>query len=389
MLDIQSYFQALKASWVKRYLLSVEDEWSLFMRFYINYFGSNNLLLHMNFDRLDTFPSLDNIPKFYQEMILAFNKSKNTTVPENHEQLMQSVIWGNKNIMIKSNQHKKDITLYYESWIQVGLIYVKDLLIIDGKISDNYIFQKLNRKVNFLSEKYKVSIAMRKYRHLLGYNVPNEMIFTLPREPILPGNENILVSQQPSKFYYTELVKKKSVDMNLGFWTTKLLTPIPDIQEIMKKKIVEIKEKKIAEFNYKFVNNIVACGKMLSKWKPFINEKCDLCNEYDTQCHIIFECSIVRNIWHKISNNIGKRVTLNDITFGITLDRETNNLVSQICYTIHKYWIMRINENIIASEKQLTEIIVNDLRFKSSVMSYLKENKIASMYKTASDWIGH
>ena len=42
---------------------------------------------------------------------------------------MQNIIWGNKYILVKSQLERKEITLYSESWIQSGFIYMKDLLL--------------------------------------------------------------------------------------------------------------------------------------------------------------------------------------------------------------------------------------------------------------------
>ncbi len=262
---------------------------------------------------------------------------------------------------------------------------MKDLLIINGKISDNYIFQKLHSKVNFLSEKYRLQLALRKFKELMESNIPNEIIYSLPVEPMFPGKENLVISEQPSKLYYHHLVPNKSTLPNLTMWSMKLMSPLPETHIIVTKKILDIKENKLAEFNFKFINNIMACGKMLSKRKPFISDKCVLCNEDETQCHIIYECQIVNRLWQVISNVIGKRISLDDIAFGIDLKRETNNLISQICYTIHKYWIIRVNEQNMISGRHLIELVNSDLRFKYNVMRYLKEDGIAQQYKRALD----
>ena len=52
---------------------------------------------------------------------------------------------------------------------------------------------------------------------------------------------------------------------------------------------------------------------------------------------------------------------------------------------IHKYWIVRVNEQNIISERHLIELVHSDLRFKCKVMKYLKEDGIAQQFKRALD----
>ena len=42
---------------------------------------------------------------------------------------------------------------------------------------------------------------------------------------------------------------------------------------IYKRKIIDIPDKKIAEFNYKLLMNLVTCNKTLHKWKKFMSVK--------------------------------------------------------------------------------------------------------------------
>ena len=64
-------------------------------------------------------------------------------------------------------------------------------------------------------------------------NVPNEMIYSLPFEPIFPGKENLVISEQPSKFYYHQLVQNKSTLPSLTIWSMKLMSLLPEIHVIV------------------------------------------------------------------------------------------------------------------------------------------------------------
>ena len=45
---------------------------------------------------------------------------------------------------------------------------------------------------------------------------------------------------------------------------------------------------KIAEFNYKILQNILPCGKVLHKWQHDISDKCNHCGEIETVEHNAF-----------------------------------------------------------------------------------------------------
>ena len=61
-------------------------------------------------------------------------------------------IWGNKHILNKNNE-----ILYFQIWIESGLITVGNIKIVEGKICNSYIFNKLFKKSNYLSELYQVA----------------------------------------------------------------------------------------------------------------------------------------------------------------------------------------------------------------------------------------
>ena len=261
---------------------------------------------------------------------------------------------------------------------------MKDLLITNGKIMERYIFDKIENKVHFLSEIYRLRLSVRTFKHLLQDNIPQNIIYSLPLEPkFCQGNLTVQIHDKKTKFYYKELLKHICKPVAFTYWND-IIQHKPHISQVMKNKLIEIKENKIAEFNYKFMHGIVACGKMLSRWKPEFHDKCSLCNTDETQEHIIYECPMARNIWTKIGDQLEMTITLENITFGVDDRRQINNLISQTSFSIHKYWIIRINEKKVPSEIGLKRMIQYDLKYKSLIMDKVNEPDIAELYKQIS-----
>ncbi len=86
--------------------------------------------------------------------------------------------------------------------------------------------------------------------------------------------------------------------------------------QIYKDNIWNIKERKIAEFKYKLLNNILCTRSVISKWNPNINNLCPICKQTHTVRHLLFECQVIRNIWAVIGNILKVDITYKHIIIG-------------------------------------------------------------------------
>ena len=146
MIDLESQFMAIKAAWIPRFLRDNQSNapWTILAKFYFDRFGDNNAILRMNVYQPDSLPELKRIPKFYQEVIISFNKSKCLSKPTNQNELLNSPIWGNR--FFTYHIKKKTFVLNNLNWQKAGLIHVKDVKITDFKIDQNYIYRKVEDK---------------------------------------------------------------------------------------------------------------------------------------------------------------------------------------------------------------------------------------------------
>ena len=89
-----------------------------------------------------------------------------------------------------------------------------------------------------------------------------------------------------------------------------------DWENIHMNNIYRIKDKKIAEFNYKLINNKVSKNFFVSKIEQNSSFLCKGCPQVENTRHLIFECEHVQSLWKNISNYIGFDVKLNHVSFG-------------------------------------------------------------------------
>ncbi len=103
-----------------------------------------------------------------------------------------------------------------------------------------------------------------------------------------------------------------------------------------------IRDKKIAEFNFKLLHNIVPCGYSVSKFNREISSQCQSCGEVENVEHMLYRCSRILCLWNKIGESIKCKISWKKLVCGFTLPVKSKNvdsfhtLFSYIMYCIFK-----------------------------------------------------
>ena len=108
--DLNSHFSALKASWVSKLLKGQHQPWTEIARFHLNKYGDNFLVLKFQLSSVNQIPTMKKLPYFYQDMILALASIRNCTI-ESKDDLMNSIIWGNKYLSYNM-RNEKNLVLF-------------------------------------------------------------------------------------------------------------------------------------------------------------------------------------------------------------------------------------------------------------------------------------
>ena len=143
MVNIQTQFTALKATWVKR-ILDSDDIWSSLGKYYIENFGKENLLLFTNNTENEY---LKKLPSFYQQVFKSQIEINNTLAEERltEDTIYNNPIWQNKYITI--TEKGKQIPIYFKNWIEAGLIFIKDLKFKNGALDENHCFKTVKKTI--------------------------------------------------------------------------------------------------------------------------------------------------------------------------------------------------------------------------------------------------
>ena len=245
--------------------------------------------------------------------------------------MLKQPLFGNRYISCK--RKNKTVIPYYVNLINSSICYVKDLKFENGTLDTKHLYDIIKPKRNIHNE---VAIMMKCLKPLIKgiSNNPHENRDELEEKQSSP-------KLQKAKYFYSKLVSYvKETPQQHNIWKTKVnIETDIDSKTMFCCKIIDIKDNKLAETNYKILYKILPCGVNLKKWKKKESDQCHICNESETIQHLLYECQYATYIWNKVEESLNIKITLKDIIVGKTSRPELNMLTSLIVYLIYKDWI--------------------------------------------------
>lgn len=371
MVDITSLFESLKASWLNRILLdNGQNTWSFLAKSYIEQIGGSVVCSQFNISDIKQLPIIYTIPDFYQEVICAHSKSNSTKAEQlnTKSQYLDMPLWGNINLIsICKNRHSAIKTLFFYNWIKSGVIFVNDLVFRNGKLDEEFILNKVKLKSNILIELTLLKAALKPYLTMIENHTPPVNHLVNEFNPIT------------TKTYYTRLLSLKiSPPPCEHKWLAYLHKEEFDFQNTYIKKIKKIKEKKLAEFNYKVLHWTLACNKNLNIWRISPTDQCDVCGEIQDIPHLLFICSHSKYYWGILENIFKTTVSIQDVIFGRN-DDIFNLCTTIMSFTLYKEWLVFKNDNVTRTHLSSVIFLLGDLQVRRETYTNLGWLEIADV----------
>ncbi len=384
MINMEVFFKALKATWINRIISNKNENWAFFGNHLLSkYVGQPELIEKMSFDRTTCYPAFDKLSPFYQEAILAYNSAKTNKIllyQDEREILLDQVLWGNQNFTTEYSNRSRKRTLYLKTWINCGITCVKDLRFVNGEVDERYVYNKLHNRSNYLAEMHIIKTALRPFSQILHCNEP-EM-----HANIQPSAPSLLKSKQ----YYIAIMgeicdRPKSENK----WLTLLHgTTMSDINlnfnDIYIRKVKSIKEKKLAEFNYKILHMILCCNANLNKWGIIDTDKCEVCEMKEDIVHLLFSCQHAQHIWTFVRRFLDIDFNEIDIVCGRAGDFTVNYLGTIIAYVIYKEWLICKDLHVRRTAFNRKMYFQHELTFRSTILNILGESNISDLLECLS-----
>jgi len=300
MIHLESLIQAQKMSFFKRYVdLDYAADWKLVLDALLKPVGGS-YLLKCNF-------SLSDLPvkvsPFYAECLTLWSRF-NTTLPVQVEDIMEEIVWNNKNILV----NKK--SCYYSDLVDVGMHRIRDMVRADGSF---YTWSDLQLKglqsKNFLLWHGLIDAIPVSWKKELKSN-------TLSHTPSFDPLEFALVLNS-TKVSVSEINTKKLYEAQVSD-----LREIPTAQsrfnemlpdsELVWKNVYSLPfqvalDTYTRDFQYKILNRILFTNAKLSKLKLVESPLCTFCGkDEETPEHLFVFCQSSRAFWKEISSWLRK-----------------------------------------------------------------------------------
>ena len=176
-----------------------------------------------------------------------------------------------------------------------------------------------------------------------------------------------------SKFYYNKLIEEVVIPpTSETYWhqATNLRATEDVIHKSYIQNVKQLKDKKLAETNFKILNNILPCNKNLCKWGIGDTDLCCFCQEEENVSHLLFQCPHVKDIWEAVSVIMpgGQAISHNMVIFGLDLDIVLNHVLSIIVYFIYKEWLVCSFEKKHHKQNFCTKSLVNFLDYRTKFL---------------------
>lgn len=368
MIDLESHISALKATWVERIIKSGDVTWSFIPKLYLNIFENFQgfPIIKMNWQAEKHFPIVTTLPPFYKDTLIAYQQSKPKTMEND---VMNEMIWGNPKFSLRVKKHSE--TLFIPNWITKNIIFVKDLKIVNGKIDHIYIKSKVIHTAHFIFELHKVQNALSGYIRNINHN---------------PVNEDLPLSSynfSTSKEYYQRCIAKKVQNLTLDKWSNQLNIVIDEnkLMTAFINKVMNIKEKKLSEFNFKVLHNILATKSLVSKWDSSITELCEICNLKDDILHLLYNCLIAKKIWQIVTKLDNKVISNETVILGHPTDSNLNFIVTFVSFNLYKYWLVKNEEKQQRNILEFLNFVKSETECKIEVYNLLHETETVNSLK--------
>jgi len=372
--NIRKYIIALKLTWIKKLFLS-NHKWksiicSLFPRAeHLHCLGS---FPHTRVKNLNTF--WKNVFDAYAD----FGQRIDIITPS---QFLSEPIFCNHNILVDKK------CIFFESWFNNGVRFVKDLVHPDGQFFTFREFKiKYNIRDNFLTYSGCISaikLCMRKFKIVFTDNtsLDESVLYT-----------SLLSVPKGAKRYYDILIKNNERPNCCAKWEERLQQNID--WDTVFTKICNLKEVKMKWFQIRIVHRILATNVILHSMKVAPDDLCSFCGEEkDSIQHIFVTCRYVLTFWESLKDALCEfgivNVDLNLTDMLILLGYDpTCKITSTLEYvlTVAKYYIYKCK-----CEKLLPNVSVfrRYLKTKYEVEKFIacKNFNIDTFSKMWADWM--
>ena len=301
MPDFRTKVKSWKCLWVKRIDYGINKN-SLWMTIMNALFPKHCSIFLVCKSRVSNnfLESLEDVPKFYKDILSIWAELKNFSPVENSKDILNECIWANKYITIENK------SIVWKKWIDKNIMYVYDLLNDENSFKTPQQFlSECNLKTNFLEVlQIKQALPGHWRASLRETNFNKE---TINRKIFVKLNDRSRPIQKiKSKELYQTLLQKLSDAQAKPAgqlkWENELNIPADSFKSIYKLPFSCCSFTKYQSFQYKIIHRIIACNHWLFKMNIHLTGLCSFCDKDDTLQHHFIHCPQTLIFWKSFYN---------------------------------------------------------------------------------------
>ena len=318
MINIDSFIKSKQIKSMQKILRSKTDNWNTIakwwlQKFDIKYNCDNFLAKCSDLRGLQ----MENFPKYYLELIKTWSKFLSIQSPINKNDILNQQLFGN----IKIQYNKKPI--FFANFGKSGIHTIKDIWDEETKNikSDNFIYNTLKDKRNWISEWARLKLAIPKlFKDRLknvhvdpeppknGYYIKNTFEFyDKQNKVVIPSEISLKLIQYSLNL---DIVPNCQIKWNIQYNS-----------ELPWKKIwinlnKSMSSRKANQISWKIVHNIIYTEQKLFRIGKSNNGKCHFCKtENETLTHLFHSCNIIMVVWEHIFDALKTYNVLNNTVY--------------------------------------------------------------------------
>ena len=302
MVDVFSFSQSLKCTWVKRYIDDKTSDWKYFFDYYLKPFGMQ-FLFKCNFSTNTVTTIKNSFCKQVCEAWATFNSYSPT------ENFGNEIVFNNSYINIGGN------CIFYKSLVDNDAIFVRSFFNIDGFALSYETFKTLFDITNFPFTLYYGIINAVPSSWKSNLTCSHIASSSLQNYHLCERNQKI------SRLVYHRIIGHIATPPTcVHYWNSIDFDKVLTWENIFTLPHIAVRDSTIKYFQIRFLHRILGVNHRLYQINYVDSPLCSFCHlEDETILHLFCDCLFVKRYWSEVFPlciNENYNLSISDICFG-------------------------------------------------------------------------
>jgi hypothetical protein len=323
--DLDTKVRSLHVQWIQKLNNpSYKAAWKEYVALKFRKKANAEIIAEYNMEHTDYPKYKDN---FYNSIFQTWATLHNRQ-PNTYDQVLTEIIWNNSSIRVGQNM------VYYDDWIQKGIIYVQDLLNKQGDIMTRHeLISNSGIQLKPLQYEMIKSAIPVKWKNIIKTNRTTHYERDTKIECTVKINKTMrhIKNLKAKDTYWHLLTKTTKRPTSEKKWKEKTDLDLTEEEwaTIYTLNRQLTRDTRILNFQFKITHRLLACGYNLKTWKIKDTNICEQCKQHeDTIEHFLIMCQPVKEFWKQVINwwtasiKVIFRMDTYEILFGIPNDEQ-------------------------------------------------------------------